>query len=401
MLAGDPTAAFVRFQGQDNFLLPADVDGPTPPPHEGGLFYTFKDDIFHPGADRIELFQLIPDFTTPANSTFRRINRFRIAPFTYTVCGFFNLDCIRQRGTDQKVDAVSEWPMWRFAYRSFPDHEALVGNFTIRGSNGEAGAAIRWFELRDAGSGWTVFQEGTHDPPDGNDRFMGSIAMDGDGDIALGYSVSSSRLFPSIRYATRCAGDPPGSLQAEQTLRAGNGSQTASNRWGDYSAMSIDPVTDRGFWYTNQYYNPSSGSDWKTAIGTFASPDCTPPAPAPPEPPAEAPSNAFTIEKVNRNKRKGIATLRVSVPGPGALDLSGKGLRRQRPVGRDGGAAAAAKPVAGAGTVKLKVKPKGKKKRKLKRKGEVKVKPIVTYTPTGGTAASQQRSLRLKKKLKK
>ena len=99
--------------------------------------------------------------------------------------------------------------MHRFAYRNFGSHQTLVGNFTVGGGNGEVGAAIRWFELRNIGQGgWTLFQEGTHDPGDGHDRFMGSIAMDEDGNIALGYSVSSSTLFPGIRYATRTPGDP-------------------------------------------------------------------------------------------------------------------------------------------------------------------------------------------------
>jgi hypothetical protein len=275
MLAGDITANFVKFTGEDNFLLPADVDGPTAPAVPGtGLFYTFKDNSFHGGSDRIELFELTPDFTTPVNSTFTLINTFPVTAFTYTVCGFFNFDCIEQPGTTQNVDAVSEWPMHRFPYRNFGDHEALVGNFTVGGGTGEVGAAIRWFELRNTGSGWTLFQQGTHDEGGVHDRFMGSIAIDKAGNIALGYSVSSNTLSPSIRYATRAPGDTLGTLQTEQTLQAGGGSQTGSDRWGDYSAMSVDPADDCAFWYTNEYYNPSSATNWKTRIGTFEVPGC-------------------------------------------------------------------------------------------------------------------------------
>ena len=168
--------------------------------------------------------------------------------------------------------------MQRFAYRRFPGRQSLVGNFTVGGGNGETGAAIRWFELRNLGTavgGWTLFQQGTEDQGGVHDRFMGSIAMDETGNIALGYSISSTTLFPGIRYATREPGDPAGTLEPEKVLRAGNGSQTASNRWGDYSAMSVDPVTDCQFWYTNEYYSPSSGSNWKTAIGAFTMPGCT------------------------------------------------------------------------------------------------------------------------------
>ena len=143
MLAGDPTASGVRFPGQTNLLLPADVDGPrTPGSGDPGLFYTFKDSSFpDPGVptDRIELFAFSPNFATPASSTFTSAGSFDVAPFTYTVCGFFNLSCIPQAGTAEKVDAVSEWPMQRLAYRRFGDHQALVGNFTVGGGSCIAG----------------------------------------------------------------------------------------------------------------------------------------------------------------------------------------------------------------------------------------------------------------------
>ena len=107
MLAGDPSAEVVRFAGETNFMLPANADG-TKAPKGGGLFYTFKDDQFHGGQDRLEVFQLNPDFAHIANSTFNVIDTVPIASFTYTVCGFFNFDCIPQKGTARKVDAVSE-----------------------------------------------------------------------------------------------------------------------------------------------------------------------------------------------------------------------------------------------------------------------------------------------------
>ena len=271
MLAGLPATA-VRVAGETNLLMPADVDGSAAPADSGGLFYTFKSKDFkaHSVAfDQLQLFRLTPDFTTPANTTFTTVATFPITPFTYTVCGYFVMDCIPQKDTQQKVDPVSEWPMQRFAYRKLADRETLVGNFTVGGGTAAPGAAIRWFELSNAGSGWTLRQEGTQDLGDGLNRFMGSIAMDADGNIALGYSASSATAYPSIRYATRAATDPLGTLQAEQVMRAGTGSQTGTNRWGDYSAMSVDPATERSFWYTNEYYSPTADRDWKTAIGTF------------------------------------------------------------------------------------------------------------------------------------
>jgi hypothetical protein len=177
MLVGQP-ATSIRVSGQTNFMLLADIDGTGVPSAVGGLFYTFKDNVFHSGNDRIEMFESTPDFVTPANTTFTTIATIPVDPFVYTVCGFFILSCIPQGGTAQKVDPVSEWPTQRFAYRRLAGRETLVGNFTAGGASGSAGAAIRWFELDDTGSGWALNQEGTHDPGDGLDRWMGSIAMD-------------------------------------------------------------------------------------------------------------------------------------------------------------------------------------------------------------------------------
>lgn len=102
--------------------------------------------------------------------------------------------------------------------------------------DGSDHAGIRWYELRNSGGGWSIYQQGTY-APDGDDRWMGSIAMDGAGNMALGYSVSSSTTFPSIRYVGRLASDPLGTMpQGDTQLIAGSGYQThASGRWGDYS----------------------------------------------------------------------------------------------------------------------------------------------------------------------
>lgn len=272
MLNGLP-ASSVRFSGQNNFLMPADVDGPTSPPAGSpGLFYTFKDDSFHGGSDRLEVFELDVDWVTPANSTFTLAQGLNVTSYTYTVCGFFNLNCIPQLGTAQRVDAVSEWPMWRLAYRNFGSHETLLANFAVDVGSDRSG--IRWYELRRSGGAWSIYQEGTHAPADTIHRFMGSIAMDGQGNIALAYSASSNTMNPAIRYATRLASDPLGTLQAEETLYAGAGSQTGSNRWGDYSAISIDPSDDCTFWVTNQYYPSNSSNNWNTRIGKFTIPEC-------------------------------------------------------------------------------------------------------------------------------
>ena len=135
---------------------------------------------------------------------------------------------------------------------------------------------MRWLELRNVSFGpVTVFQESTYQP-DTTWRWMGSAAMDGSGNLAVGFSASSASIFPQIRYAGRLATDPLNTLaQGEATLFAGTGSQTGTgSRWGDYSALTVDPVDDCTFWYTTEYYSTTSQFNWRTRIGTFKFPQC-------------------------------------------------------------------------------------------------------------------------------
>jgi hypothetical protein len=276
MLVGDSLSG-IGLNGSSNFLLPADVDGPLPPPASSPpLFYTFKDNTFH-GAegtgtgDRLEIYEFTADFDTLANSSFTLTQVIPVASFNYTVCGYFNLDCVPQTSTSSGLDPVSEWPMHRLQYRNFGGYETLVGNFTVDAS-GSNDAGIRWFELNrpTPGTGnWVLQQEATH-APDGSSRFMGSIAMDGFGNIALGYSTSSASMHPALRYAARTPGDTLGTFRMEQSLIEGTGSQTGTgNRWGDYSSLNVDPLDDRTFWYTGEYYATTGSFNWRTRIGRF------------------------------------------------------------------------------------------------------------------------------------
>lgn len=277
MLAGLP-ATVQSFGGLPNLMMPADADGPTAPPAGApGIFYTF----FHPsatghppGPERLAIYEFDVDWVTPANSTYTLVEELPIAAFNYTICGFFAGGCIAQPGTGQLLDDIAWWPMFRFQYRNFDDYAAMVGNFTVD-ADGANHAGIRWFEVRKTGSTYTLEQEGTHFPTT-DSRWMGSIAMDGSGNIALGYSVSSSSVIPSIRYATRLLSDPPGTLSAEAEMWTGAGVQTGIHRWGDYSNMAVDPVDNCTFWYTTEYHDTNdSGFNWNTRVGVFRIPECS------------------------------------------------------------------------------------------------------------------------------
>ena len=216
-----------------------------------------------------KLFRFHVDWAVPANSTFTLGTN--LTPAGYTVLGAN----VPQLGTADTLDTLADRPMFRLAYRRFGDgHEALVGNLTVA-SGGVA--AVRWWEIDNVTSGTATFvQQGTYQP-DTTWRWMASAAMDFVGDIVVGFSASSSSINPQIRYAGRVPGDPINTLgQGEATLFAGTGSQTGtSSRWGDYSDLTIDPVDDCTFWYTNEYYSTTTSFNWKTRIGNFKMPGCS------------------------------------------------------------------------------------------------------------------------------
>jgi len=91
----------------------------------------------------------------------------------------------------------------------------------------------------------------------------------------LGYSVSSSTMNPAIRFTGRLASDPLSTMEAENTIWDGSGSQLQNlSRWGDYSSISVDPVDDCTFWYTTEYLKSSGTFNWSTRITSFKFPGC-------------------------------------------------------------------------------------------------------------------------------
>src|SRR6267142_2649733 len=246
-------------------LLPSDVDGTTPPPAgEPAFFIGFN--INNLGS--LDLWRFHVDFTAPANSTLTGPAILAVSPFN-EACG--GGTCVPQSGTSQQLDSLGDRVMYRLAYRNFGSHESLVVNHSITAGSV---VGVRWYEIQSPASNPVVFQSGTF-APDSSYRWMGSIAMDKAGNIALGYSVSSSSLHPAIRYTGRVPGDPLGTMETETSIIEGPGSQTNFlHRWGDYSSMSVDPVDDCTFWYSSEYL-PSDGSfHCRTRIASFKFPGC-------------------------------------------------------------------------------------------------------------------------------
>jgi elongation factor P hydroxylase len=304
MLVGDPTAT-VQTPGivegpTEQTFLPSDLDGiippplgdpnhfvsfpqeePDPPPREAQTASATAMSTPTPTATPALIYKVWAfhvDWGNPGNSSFTLQTRVPAAGFTQ-LCTDSNR-CVPQSGTvvRQWLDGLGDRLMFRNAYRRFPDgHESLLNNFTV---DANSVAGIRWFNLQRAlPDNWTVHQESTY-RPDNTWRWMGSIASDNQGNIALGFSASSKTIYPQIRYAGRLATDPVDILSGEQHLFDGTGSQSADspdNRWGDYSDMTVDPVDDCTFYYTTEYYQVTGEENWRTRIGYFRFAQCTAP----------------------------------------------------------------------------------------------------------------------------
>ncbi|HEY7872619.1 MAG TPA: hypothetical protein VIC31_07865 [Rudaea sp.] len=254
-------------------VLPSDLDGSTAPPPGSPNF------LINYGTNKLNLWKFHVDWATPANSTLTGPTSITVPAFSPVCAGG---TCITQPGTTQKLDSLADRMMFRLAYRNFGSYESLVASHSVvAGSKG----GVRWYELRSPNGTPTVFQASTYAPDTTAYRWLPSIAMDQAGDIALGYSVSTGTaptIFPSVRYTGRLATDPINTMQSEVTLFSGSGSQIgtcgspprACTRWGDYSAMTVDPVDDCTFWYTNEYIPANGLFNWKTRIGNFKFPSC-------------------------------------------------------------------------------------------------------------------------------
>jgi hypothetical protein len=266
MLNGNPATmqCFLNNSSSYGALLPADLDGVTPPP-SGSPNCLLN---FDANDQSLDLWQFHVDWTTPANSTFTGPTNIPVAAFnepcgeTVVELNYTTGACIPQSGTSQGLDSYGDRLMYRLAYRNFETYQALVVNHTVQISGGSNQTGIRWYELENTGSGFGLYQQGTY-APDSNYRWMGSSAMDKAGDIALGYSVSSSSMSPSIRYTGRVPSDALGTMESEidvlSAASVATASQTNSYRWADYSSMAIDPTDDCTFWYTTEY-QPTKGN---------------------------------------------------------------------------------------------------------------------------------------------
>jgi len=277
-------------------LLPAYIDGKQKPMTDTAVPLVGTQDDGGPyGAtfDAINIWDLLVKWRSTPIATLSLNTQLPTAAFdSIYPCGVVpgslppsSRDCLPEPGiTDGSrfLDILSyrQRPTWRLAYRNFKAYEALVTNQSVEATPGVAG--VRWYEVRRTGATYSLFQQGTYAPGDGIHRWMGSIAQDQQGNMALGYSVVNGvDVYPGIRYTGRLAGDAPGQMTlGEATIIDGSGVQrTTNSRWGDYTSMNVDPTDDCTFWYVNEYYTLagqlSSTAGWQTRIASFKFPSCS------------------------------------------------------------------------------------------------------------------------------
>jgi hypothetical protein len=347
--------------------LPTTLDGKTPPPDGTPNYFVETDDTNTPETppatglhDEMHIWKFHVDWTNPANSSFG-VGSSAPTPasgfpgqyagmagqpnFILPIADYLASGCQIENGpndcTPQKVnppqpaqylDVLGDRLMFRFAYRNFGDHESFVVNQTVdtptdpstTGRNG-----VRWYELRNLSTSPVVYQQSTfaplQDPTNPLWRWMGSAAMDHSGDLAIGYSASGPNYFPSLHYAGRLPGDPLSELtQGEAVMFAGLGIEANTgifpfrNRWGDYSAITVDPTDDCTFWYTNEYLAPNAPTDilpvdWHTRIGSFKFPQCV------------SPTSVSVVSVVSRKTHSFAGTFDIDLPltGTGIEDRTG------------------------------------------------------------------------------
>lgn len=265
MLAG-ATATQQCFQLSSSYasLMPADLDGTTLPP-AGAPNY-----LVNRLSTSLGFWKFHVDWTSATNSTLTGPTQIPVAAYN-AACG--GGACVPQPGTSQKLDSLADRLMFRLAYRNIAGVERMVVNHAVMVNKtrklNSGNAAVRWYEIRGMATTPVIAQQSSYSP-DTTFRWMGSAAMDRQGNMALGYSYSSSTLKPGLAYATRLVSDTPGTLSAEAGIVQGGGSQLSNlSRWGDYTHLSVDPVDDCTFWYTGQYLKSDGIFNWSTRIASF------------------------------------------------------------------------------------------------------------------------------------
>jgi hypothetical protein len=258
-----------------NFLNNADLDGKQLPPKgapnivvAGGGTQLRK--VMEDSAIYVWKFHV--DWNHPANTKLDGPVRIAVAPYHY-LCDGQLTSCVPQPGTDRRLDAQGDKLMARLVYRRIGKRESIVAVHSVNTSEG--GGGVRWYELRvDPRRNVSLYQQGTY-APDSAFRWLGSAAIDRSGNVGIGYSYGGANTFVGQRFAGRLSNDPRGKLTLQEVVLAqGEGVQTNTLRWEDYTQTAVDPSDDCTIWYVGDYYHKDA-KGYSTRIGAFRMPGCS------------------------------------------------------------------------------------------------------------------------------
>jgi hypothetical protein len=256
-----------------NFLNNADIDGYGVPPKGAPNIMMAAGGAQLKGIledDKVFYWKFKVDWQNPANTKITGPFPIEVAPYQY-MCGGQLTDCVPQPGSDKRLDSQGDKIMSRTVYRRIKGQESIVAVHSVNTADG--GGGVRWYEFRlDKDRELQLYQQGTY-APDKFFRWLGSPAIDRNGNIGIGYSFGGSPNYPGQRFAARMANDPKGQLTLQETILAnGEGSQNVM-RWQDYTQTAIDPSDDCTIWYVGDYIKKDAPF-YSTRIGAFKLPGC-------------------------------------------------------------------------------------------------------------------------------
>ena len=272
ILTGDNTAQMIGFQlpGIKNSGLYSPgcptINGSTLPP-AGNVPIIYQQDDAWAGVaqDHLKIWTATVDWATPANSTVTAAQELTTTPFKGDFSGGLFTNLIQPDGS--RTCALKGVMMYATNYRRFGSYNSIVLNHVVD-TDGNNHAGIRWYELRQNGDGqpWTIYQEGTFTTADADSAWCGSINMDVQGNIGLGYTIVGANHVPELRFTGRYAADPLGTMTlTEDIIVPGVGNEPSGYRYGDYAHMVMDPNDDKTFWYIGEYFN----SGRKDQVGVY------------------------------------------------------------------------------------------------------------------------------------
>ena len=242
------------------------------PEDEPAIIWRVWDNMWHPPysvIDQLELFALNINWADPLSSTMDGPIALPIETYNSDLCGINANSCLEQPGTDVRLWPLSNFITDKSKYMNFGDYQSIVGVHVCR-VNAEGIAGQRWYELRKyPGGEWSVYQQGTYSPTNDH-RFIGSISINADGSIALGYNITSSTIYPGMRMTGRAACDPLNNMTAPETISKSGTASNHSLDYGDYNSLVTDPV-DGSFWFSGQY---NVSSKWSSNVVHFTINSC-------------------------------------------------------------------------------------------------------------------------------